>query len=144
MISIGSIEPQFYAELLRLTGLEGDAQFVAQMDQSQWPALRERLTDVFATRTRDEWCAIMETTDVCFAPVLTMSEAAEHPHNVERGTFVDVNGARQPAPAPRFSRTPTAVGLAPAHPGPHTAEVLGAWGVGDVDALLASGAAKQA
>ena len=86
--------------------------------RSAWPQLKERLAEVFATKTRDEWCAIMEHTDVCFAPVLTMSEAAEHPHNVARGTFVEVGGAPQPAPAPRFSRTVPEVDEPPAHAGP--------------------------
>lgn len=143
-VSLGSIEPQFYAELLRLTGLEGDADFARQMDQSMWPVLKERLRVVMRTKSRDEWCAIMEATDVCFAPVLTMSEAAAHPHNVERGTFVELNGHMQPAPAPRFSRTVPGVERAPAHPGQHTAEVLREWGVANAEAALASGAAKQA
>jgi alpha-methylacyl-CoA racemase len=143
-VSVGSIEPQFYAEFLRLTGLDGDPDFAAQMDQSRWPELKEKVAAVFATRTRDEWCESMEATDVCFAPVLTMSEAARHRHNVERGTFTVANGELQPAPAPRFSRTPGAIGGAPAHSGQHTAEVLRDWGVSDVDALLASGAARQA
>lgn len=143
-VSLGSIEPQFYAELLRLTGLEGDPDFARQMDQSMWPALKERLRGVFKAKTRDEWCAIMEATDVCFAPVLTMSEAAAHPHNVERRTFVEANGKTQPAPAPRFSRTKPEIGRASAHPGQHTAEVLREWGIDGVDAALASGGAKQA
>ncbi len=105
-VSIGAIEPQFYAELLRLTGLEGDEAFAAQMDTDRWPALKERLRGVFAAKTRAEWCEIMEHSDVCFAPVLTMGEAAGHPHNVERGTFTEVAGVSQPSPAPRFSRTP--------------------------------------
>ena len=86
-------------------GSSGDAEFAKQMDSSSWPHLKERLAEVFATKTRAEWCELMEHTDVCFAPVLTMSEAAEHPHNVERGTFIEVGGVKQPAPAPRFSRT---------------------------------------
>ena len=143
-VSIGSIEPQFYAELLKLTGLEGDPEFAKQMDQSMWPHLKDRLREVMKAKTRDEWCAIMEATDVCFAPVLTMSEAAAHPHNVERSTFINVNGHMQPAPAPRFSRTTPEVGRASAHAGQHTAEVLREWGVANVDALIASGAAKQA
>lgn len=143
-VSLGSIEPQFYAELLKLTGLEGDPEFAKQMDMTQWPHLKERLKVVMKEKTRDEWCKIMETTDVCFAPVLTMSEAAQHPHNVERKTFIDFAGKTQPAPAPRFSRTVPEVVQPPAHAGQHTAEVLKAWGVKDVDALLASGAAKQA
>ena len=104
-ISIGSIEPQFYAELLRLTGLAGDPQFEVQNDKTQWPRLKERIAELFKTRTRDEWCELMEGSEVCFAPVLTMSEAAEHPHNVARATFVERSGRMQPAPAPRFSRT---------------------------------------
>ena len=143
-ISLGSIEPQFYAELMRLTGLEGDAEFAKQMDKSQWPHLKARLTEVFAAKTQREWCDIMEATDVCFAPVLTMSEAAAHPHNVERKTFINVNGHMQPAPAPRFSRTTPEISRPSAHAGQHTAEVLRDWGVANVDALLASGAAKQA
>lgn len=143
-VSLGSIEPQFYAELMRLTGLDGDPEFAKQMDMTQWPRLKERLIEVMKEKTRDEWCSIMEATDVCFAPVLTMSEAAAHPHNVERKTFIEFAGKTQPAPAPRFSRTVPEVVLPPAHAGQHTAEVLKAWGVKDVDALIASGAAKQA
>jgi alpha-methylacyl-CoA racemase len=145
-VSIGSIEPQFYAELMRLTGLDADPEFAKQMDKASWPHLKQRLGDVFATKTRAEWCAIMEATDVCFAPVLTMSEAAEHPHNVERGTFIEVSGMRQPAPAPRFSRTVPAVERPPAHAGQHTCEVLADWGIAAdrVDALVASGAVADA
>jgi alpha-methylacyl-CoA racemase len=141
-ISVGSIEPQFYAELLRLTGLEGDEQFAAQMDRSGWPALKDRIAELFATKTRDEWCALMEHTDVCFAPVLRMSEAAKHPHNVERSTFVELDGMVQPAPAPRYTRTVAEVARPPAHPGQHTRDVLADWGIGGerIDALLASGA----
>ncbi|HEY8094198.1 MAG TPA: CaiB/BaiF CoA-transferase family protein [Acidimicrobiales bacterium] len=143
-VSIGSIEPQFYAELLRLTGLADDPEFAPQMDRDLWPVLKTRLEQVFRTKTRDEWCLIMEGTDACFAPVLTMSEAAQHPHNVARGTFVEVAGVVQPAPAPRFSRTVPEVTGPPAHPGQHTREVLLDWGLDDgrVDALMASGAAK--
>jgi len=143
-VSLGSIEPQFYAELLKLTGLEGDEEFAKQMDMKQWPHLKKRLQEVMKQKTQAEWCDIMEATDVCFAPVLTMSEAAAHPHNVDRKTFIDFAGKTQPAPAPRFSRTVPEVTQVPAHAGQHTAEVLKAWGVKNVDALLASGAAKQA
>ena len=145
-ISIGSIEPQFYSELLRLTGLSDDEQFARQMDQSEWVPLKERLTEVFATKTRAEWCSIMEHTDVCFAPVLTMSEAAAHPHNVERETFIEVGGVTQPAPAPRFSRTANEVASSPAWPGQHTRDVLSEWGVDDerIAALLESGAVRHA
>lgn len=128
-VSLGSIEPQFYAELMRITGLEGDPEFARQMDKDLWPHLKARLHQVFETKTRAEWCELMEGTDVCFAPVLTMSEAAAHPHNVERGTFIEVGGARQPAPAPRFSRTVPEVISAPAHAGQHTRAVLADWGV---------------
>ena len=122
-VSIGSIEPQFYAELLRLTGLEGE-DLPWQQDRTQWPALKERLAAIFRTKTRDEWCEIMEGTDVCFAPVLSIPEAVAHPHNVERGTFVEVAGLTQPGPAPRFSRTAPVVAGPPAHAGQHTDEVL--------------------
>jgi len=122
-VSIGSIEPQFYAELLRLTGLEGE-DLPWQHDRAQWPALKERLAGIFRTRTRDEWCEIMEGTDVCFAPVLTIPEAVAHPHNVHRGTFVEVAGIPQPGPAPRFSRTEAAIARPPAHAGQHTDEIL--------------------
>ena len=143
-ISIGSIEPQFYAELLRLTGLEGDEEFAKQMDSAGWPHLKERLTELFATKTRDEWCALMEHTDVCFAPVLTMSEAAAHPHNRERETFVEFDGIVQPAPAPRFSRTQPLITLPPARAGEHTSDVLADWGFDAmaIDSLFESGAVK--
>ena len=143
-ISVGSIEPQFYAELLRLTGLSDDPEFALQMDRNLWPVLKGRLEKLFHTKTRDEWCALMEGTDACFAPVLTMSEAAEHPHNVARRTFIDVAGTRQPAPAPRFSRTRPEVARPPAHAGQHTREVLLDWGLAAdvVDGLFASGAAR--
>ena len=145
-ISVGSIEPQFYAELLRLTGLDTDAQFAKQMDRDEWPALKERLADVFASKTRAEWCELMEHTDVCFAPVLTMGEAAEHPHNVERETFVEFGGVMQPAPAPRFSRTSAELELLPAHAGQHSREVLADIGVpaDQIDALVESAAVRQA
>jgi alpha-methylacyl-CoA racemase len=105
-ISIGSIEPQFYALLRQTLGLENDPAFDAQMDKAQWPVLKARLTDIFKTKTRDEWAAIMEGTDICFGPIMSMAEALEHPHNKARGTFTKVNGLDQPAPAPRFLGTP--------------------------------------
>jgi alpha-methylacyl-CoA racemase len=127
-VSIGSIEPQFYAELLRLTGLDGE-ELPWQHDKGQWPTMKERLAAVFATKTRDEWCALMEGSDVCFAPVLSMAEAPQHPHNVERQTFLELEGVVQPAPAPRFSQTEAAVQRPPAHAGQHTDEVLADWGI---------------
>jgi len=145
-VSVGSIEPQFYALLLEKTGLASDAELAGQMDRTKWPALKEKLAAVFRTRTRSQWNEIMEGTDVCYAPVLRMSEAARHPHNVARGTFIDVDGVTQPAPAPRYSRTPTAVPHPPAHAGQHTCSVLADWGLDArrIDALVASGAARQA
>jgi alpha-methylacyl-CoA racemase len=122
-VSIGSIEPQFYAELLRLTGLEGE-ELPWQHDKAQWPAMKARLAAIFRSKTRDEWCEIMDATDVCFAPVLTMSEASEHPHNRHRSTFVEYHGVTQPAPAPRFTRTQVEISRPPAHAGQHTDEVL--------------------
>ncbi len=107
-IAIGSIEPQFYAELRRLTGLDADPDFDAQMDRAAWGPLKAKLTALFRTRTRAEWCAVMEMTDVCFAPVLSMAEAPAHPHNAARGTFVEAGGVTQPAPAPRYSVSATA------------------------------------
>lgn len=150
-VSIGSIEPQFYALLLEKTGITADAdsstaaEFASQMDRSKWPQLKEKLAAVFRTKTREQWNDIMEGTDVCYAPVLRMSEAARHPHNVARETFIDVGGVMQPAPAPRYSRTTADVPTPPAHAGQHTSAVLADWGFGAdrIDALIASGAARQ-
>jgi alpha-methylacyl-CoA racemase len=122
-VSIGSIEPQFYAELMRLTGLDGE-ELPWQHDKAQWPAMKERFAALFKTKTRAEWCELMERTDVCFAPVLSIPEAIEHPHNVARGTFVEVAGIPQPGPAPRFSRTQAEIQSPPAHAGQHTDEIL--------------------
>lgn len=105
-ISIGSIEPQFYALLLEKTGLKDDPAFAPQMDPRVWPNLKARLAALFLTRTRDEWCAIMDGTDICFAPVLSLREAPKHPHNTARETFVEDEGMVMPAPAPRFLGTP--------------------------------------
>ena len=130
-VSIGSIEPQFYAELLRLTGLEGEPDLPAQMDRSAWPAMKERMAAVFRTKTRDEWCRIMEGSDVCFAPVLSMTEAPAHPHNQARGTFVELGGIVQPAPAPRFSRTRAEIAGPPSPPGADTTPALADWGLAE-------------
>lgn len=105
-ISIGSLEPQFYALLLEKLGIT-DPKFLRQRDQTAWPTLKRQLTDTFRTRSSEHWCALMEGTDVCFAPVLTLEEAARHPHNRARSTFFERDGVLQPSPAPRFSRTPT-------------------------------------
>ena len=104
-IAIGAIEPQFYAQLRARCGIE-DALFDAQMEAARWPLLKLRLADIFRTRTRAEWCALLEGSDACFAPVLDWDEAPEHPHNRARDTFVCLDGVTQPAAAPRFSRTP--------------------------------------
>ncbi len=105
-IAIGSIEEPFYALLLDKLGLTGDPDFAYQADEASWPGLKARLEAIFLTRTRDEWCGLMEDTDICFAPVLSLAEAPKHPHNVARGTFIEVDEVIQPAPAPRFSGTP--------------------------------------
>jgi alpha-methylacyl-CoA racemase len=133
-VSIGSIEPQFYAQLLELSGLGEEDDLPHQQDREHWPAMKDRVAAIFRTKTRDEWCEIMEHTDVCFAPVLSLAEAPEHPHNVERGTFVERNGVVQPAPAPRFSRTSPEIQRPPAHAGQHTDEVLAQFGF-DADRL---------
>jgi alpha-methylacyl-CoA racemase len=125
-ISLGSIEPQFYAELVKLAELD-PAEF-PQLDRAGWPELKRKLAAVFKRKTRADWCRIMEGSDVCFAPVLTMSEAPAHPHNVARRTFIDVAGVTQPAPAPRFSRTAPEVSRPPARPGEHGEDVLASFG----------------
>ncbi len=122
-VSIGAIEPQFYAVLREKAGLAEDPEFDRQMDSRCWPALSEKLAALFATRTRDAWCAILEHTDACFAPVLSLAEAPAHPHNVARGTFTEAGGVIQPMPAPRYSATPTVA--------PHMAD-----GHTDTDTLL--------
>jgi alpha-methylacyl-CoA racemase len=126
-VSIGSIEPQFYAELLEKLGLAGE-DLPKQMDRSAWPALKKRVAEIIRTRTREEWCRIMEGSDVCFAPVLSLAEAPDHPHLRARQTFVEVDGVRQPGPAPRFSRTPARIERPPAHAGEHTDAALADWG----------------
>lgn len=130
LISIGALEAPFYAELLERAGIAGE-DLPAQYDREGWETLRERFRALFATKTRAEWCAILEGTDACFAPVLSMAEAPEHPHNRARGTFVAPGGVVQPAPAPRFSRTPGAIRRPPSAPGADTDEALRAWGFGD-------------
>ena len=127
-VSIGAIEPQFYALLLEKAGLRDD-QFKNQMSREDWPILKEKLASIIKTKTRDEWCALMEGSDVCFAPVLSMAEAPDHPHNKARETFIDIEGVVQPAPAPRFSKTPGAVQGLPPGQGEHTDEILKDWGI---------------
>ena len=140
-ISIGSIEPQFYALLLEKTGIT-DPQFANQMSRDEWPELKAKLAAVLAKKTQAEWCAIMDATDICFAPVLTLDEAPSHPHNAARETFVTVEGVVQPAPAPRFSATPGVIQGPPPKIGAHNDEALGQWGftAAEIEALKASGA----
>jgi alpha-methylacyl-CoA racemase len=142
-ISVGSIEPQFYAELRRLAELTDD-EWNAQMDRGQWPALKVKIAAVFKTKTRDEWNALMEHTDVCYAPVLSLDEAHEHPHNVARGTFKTISGVLQPGPAPRYSRTEAEIQGPPAHPGQHTDSILADFGfeASDIAKLREAGAVK--
>jgi alpha-methylacyl-CoA racemase len=138
-ISLGSIEPQFYALLLEKTGID-DPEFQKQMDRAAWPGLHDKLAAVIETKTRDEWCAIMDATDVCFAPVLDLDEAPRHAHNAARQTFVEVAGVVQPAPAPRFSATPGAIQGPPPAVGAHDREALADWGFSpaEIDALFAA------
>jgi len=140
-ISIGSIEPQFYAEMIEKLGLDPD-DFADQHDRSRWTELKAKVAAVVVTRTRDEWDAVLEGSDVCYAPVLAVSEAMEHPHHVARGTFVESGGLRQPGPAPRLSGTPGSIRRPPPHEGQHTDELLDELGLGadEVAVLRASGA----
>jgi alpha-methylacyl-CoA racemase len=132
-IAVGAIEAQFYAELIKGLGLEGDATLPHQMDRSQWPAMKQRFTDLFKAKTRDEWWAIFEGTDACVAPVLSPGEARTQPHIAARSTIVHEWGVDQPAPAPRFSRTRTALQRPPSAPGADTDEALAAWGFSSAD-----------
>jgi alpha-methylacyl-CoA racemase len=140
-ISLGSIEPQFYALLCQIAELD-ESIFGKQMSRDSWPEQKEAIKKIILDKTRDEWCELMEGTDVCFAPVLDMSEAPKHPHNVERKTFIDLEGVTQPAPAPRFSRTEPEVVSSPSVVGEHTDEVLTSIGFSDEDinTLKTSGA----
>jgi alpha-methylacyl-CoA racemase len=124
-VTVGSIEPQFYAELLDHLGVDVPHE---QMDRANWPALKERIAAIFKTKTRDEWCALLDNTDACFAPVLTLGEAPDHPHARARNSFVELAGVVQPAPAPRFDRTRAEVRRPPAAPGEHTEELLEEYG----------------
>jgi len=144
-VSIGAIEPQFYALLLKHTGLEGE-ELPPQTDRAHWPEMQERLKRIFKSKTRAEWVEIMQQTDICFAPVLRMSEAIEHPHNRHRDSFVEVGGIAQPAPAPRFTGTPTRVQRPPARVGEHTDAVLRDWGfsAAEIAELHISGAVESA
>ncbi len=143
-VSIGSIEPQFYALLLEKAGLDQD-KYAAQMDQARWGELKADLAAVFKTRTREEWCAVMEGTDVCFAPVLSLDEVSDHPHNTARNAFLEIDGIVQPAPAPRFSRTEADTPRGSRAPGEDSRQVLleAGYNETDIESLLASGAVVQ-
>lgn len=143
-ISIGSIEPQFYALLIELTGVDLDpGDFMAQFDKSTWPENKKKVAALFKTKTRQEWTDLLEGTDVCFGPVLDIEEAAQHPHNIARNNFVHNDGVMQSAPAPRFSETPGHIQGSPVEVGAHTNEILAELGL-DAEALKASGAVTAA
>ena len=144
-VAVGSIEPQFYALLLKHTGLEGES-LPEQTDRARWPEMQRRLAGIFKEKTRAEWTRIMEQTDICFAPVLRMSEALSHPHNRHRNSFVEVDGIPQPAPAPRFLGTPSQIQRPPARIGEHTDAVLEDWGFAadEIKELHHSGAVRSA
>jgi len=140
-IGVGAIESQFYAELIRLMGLD-DVDPSQQMDREGWPAMKDRFARVFASKTRKEWEEIFEGSDACASPVLSPAEAPDHPHNQFRGTFTEVAGVVQPSPSPRFSATPGAIRRPPPNPGQHGDEALADWGLAEaeVDAFRRSGA----
>ena len=140
-VAIGAIEPQFYAVLREKIGLSG-AECASQKDSGDWPSLNAAIAKIFSQKTRAEWCEILEGTDACFAPVLSMAEAPRHPHNVARQTFVNLEGITQPAPAPRFSATPGAIQGPPPASGAHTRQALADWGFSeaDIDSLRAGAA----
>lgn len=140
-LTVCPIEPQFYRELLARLGID-DAEFSDQFNAAIWPRLKEKLAAVFATRPRDEWCALFADSDACVAPVLDLDEAPQHPHNQARGSFTEVAGVSQSAPAPRFSRTPGAIASPPPLAGEHSRTALHDWGIAAdrIDLLAACGA----
>jgi alpha-methylacyl-CoA racemase len=143
-VAVGALEPQFYAELVRVSGFKGgeDDSRLLQVPQSDWPALKQEWAAHWRTRPRDEWAALLGSTDACVQPVLSWAEREQHPHVVARRTFVELDGRMQPAPAPRLSRTSLSVQRQPPFPGEHTREVLAELGL-DADVLLASGAVTE-
>lgn len=140
-MSVGALEPQFYAELIRRLGVE-DAP--SRDDEQNWPQLRAIFETTFASRTQAEWTEVFADSDACVSPVTSPRQAPDEPHLAARGTFVENAGVVQPAPAPRFSETPAALGLPPSRPGEHTRSALAAWGVQDVDELVRNGVVIQA
>jgi alpha-methylacyl-CoA racemase len=141
-MSVGALEPKFYAELVALLGIGDD--LPDRNDPAQWPALRERLASRFRERTQAEWAEVFDGTDACCAPVLPLTEAARHPHLEARGTYVERDGLLQPGPAPRFSRTEPTLSTGPSVAGGQSRAALLAWGIDDVDALIDKGAVHQA
>ena len=141
-VALGDIEPEFYDAFLRLTGLDAEP-LPKRMDRARWPELTERFKRLFLTKTREEWCALLEGTDACFAPVLSLEEAPGHPHMAARGALATNHGIVQSGPAPRFSRTPGRLSRPPPAPGKDTQQALADWGLdpADIDALISSGAA---
>jgi alpha-methylacyl-CoA racemase len=139
-VSVGSVEPQFYAELLARLGID-DVDVTQQMNGEEWPVLKERFQRIFRTKTRDEWCAVFDGSDACFAPVLSVEESRQHPHAKARQSFIEIEGVEQPAPAPRFSRSRPEVTRRAARVGEHTAEVLADWGFSgaEIDAAREGG-----
>ncbi|OUZ12230.1 carnitine dehydratase [Aeromicrobium sp. PE09-221] len=142
-MSVGGLEPQFWAAMEETLARHGITDLPDRNDPAVWPALRERLAEAFGTKTQEEWTDIFAPTDACVAPVIPLAEAPDHPHNRARGTYVEREGLVQPAPAPRFSATPAALTTPPVRPGENTREALAAWGIDDVDALIADGVAVQ-
>jgi alpha-methylacyl-CoA racemase len=141
-MAVGPLEPQFYAEFVQLLGLEGDPDLPGQFDLRGWPELRRRFAEVFATRSRDEWADVFAGSDACVAPVLSMTEAPNHPHLAARGTYVAREDRIEPAPAPRFDRTPARLGDGPPVPGRHTRELLAELGL-DTERLLTAGVVRE-
>jgi alpha-methylacyl-CoA racemase len=140
-MSVGALEPQFFAELVRVLDIPD---FPAQNDVANWPTMRELMTEKFASKTRAEWIDAFAGVDACVAPIWRLSEALNDPHLLARKTLVEANGSMQPAPAPRFSRTPGAIGAAAKKPGTDTTEALTDWGIKNIDDLLAKGVVTQA
>jgi alpha-methylacyl-CoA racemase len=142
-VAVGAIEPKFYGLLIRLLGLE-NANLPQQMDRAAWAGMKRQFADIFATKTRDEWAAIFMGSDACVVPVLSLDEAPLHPHNASRQTFTEVGGVVQPAPAPRFSRTPGSIRRPPPHPGQGADEVLIDWGLdsSEIQELRGCGAVR--
>jgi alpha-methylacyl-CoA racemase len=140
-MAVGPLEPQFYAAFVQLLGLADDASLPGQFALTEWPELRRRFAETFRTRTRDEWAEVFAPSDACVAPVLSMAEAPMHPHLAARGTYVQRDGRTEPAPAPRFDRTPAVLGDGPPVPGAHSRVLLEELGL-DAASLLASGAVR--